>query len=137
MDRWVTHSNRPVAVAALLLVGALLVAACAAPAPAAPAAASGREIVVIGHDTMRFSPETIQVRAGEAVTLTLRNEGVLLHDLATKGASRDAQITNVPGRGRKSAPFRADAPGTYQVLCPQPGHAEAGMVARIVVAASE
>ena len=94
---------------------------------------AGRQLVVSGQDTMRFSPDTLEVRAGEAVTLTLKNDGALLHDLVTKGASEDARITNVPGRGQKSATFRALSAGTYQVVCPQPGHTEAGMVARIVV----
>jgi uncharacterized cupredoxin-like copper-binding protein len=118
-----------------LLLAAISLGGCRAadrPGPAA-AAGAGRELVVVGTDAMRFDPPTIQARAGEAVTLTLKNAGRLPHDLVTRGASQDAVIANVPGGRQKSALFKADAPGTYQLVCPQPGHMEAGMTAQIVV----
>src|SRR5688500_2232260 len=105
---------------ALLLIVAALLMGCTGSAAAGPAG-SGHQIVVSGTDRMRFDPPSVEVRAGETVTLTLKNDGSLLHDLVTQGASRDAAIANVPGGRQKSAPFRADAPGTYRIVCPQPG----------------
>ena len=117
-----------------VLVSLGLTAGCGRAAPAAATgSAEGPVVVVAGTDAMRFTPDTIHVKAGETVTLTFRNDGVLLHDLVTRGATRNAQLTNVAGGRQKSASFLAAAPGTYQVLCTQPGHTEAGMFARIVV----
>jgi uncharacterized cupredoxin-like copper-binding protein len=118
---------------ALLLVAVLPAGCRPADRPPPTAASAERELVVLGTDAMRFSPPSIQVRAGETVRLTLQNDGKLPHDLVTNGANRDAVIANVPGGRQRSALFRADAPGTYQLVCPQPGHAEAGMTAQIVV----
>jgi uncharacterized cupredoxin-like copper-binding protein len=122
---------------ALMLTVALALAGCTAGEAAAPAATSGRHLVVTGTDRMRFDPPSVQVRAGETVTLTLKNDGSLLHDLVTQGASLDAVIASVPGGRQKSAPFRADTPGTYRIVCPQPGHTDAGMVGQVVVTASQ
>jgi plastocyanin len=94
---------------------------------------SGTTIAVGGLDTLRFTPETIQVKAGEAVTIVFRNEGALPHDFVTQGATRNARMVNVGGKQQQQATFLAAEPGTYTVVCSQFGHTEGGMVAKIVV----
>lgn len=89
--------------------------------------------LVVGLDTMRFNPDTISVKAGEPVTISFRNSGVLLHDLISEGADRNVKLANVAGGKQVSGVFQANKPGTYAIVCIQPAHKEAGMVGKIVV----
>jgi plastocyanin len=115
-----------------LLAGALALAGCGGSGDAAAAQNAGPVIVVQGLDTMRFSPDPINVKAGEPITITFKNAGVIAHDLITEGADRNARLVNVGGGRQQSATFLASKPGTYNVVCVQPGHKEAGMVTKIV-----
>jgi plastocyanin len=112
------------------LAGALL-AGCGQPTEAAPPGAPVFEVG--GTDTMRFDPETITVKAGQAVTIAFKNKGVIVHDYVTSGAEKNARLANVLGGREARGVFQANKPGIYQVLCVQPGHREAGMVGKIVV----
>ena len=118
----------------LLLAGGLLVAgavtACGQPTAAAP---SGPAIEIGGTDSMKFDPETITVKAGEAVTIAFKNKGVIVHDYISSGATTNVKLANVLGGREARGVFRANTPGTYQILCVQPGHREAGMVGKIIV----
>lgn len=116
----------------VLLAGALALPACGGPAAGAGGAPT-REIVVTGSDTMRFAPAIVTVAPGEAVTLTFHNQGVIPHDLVTRGAGRDVRLVHVSGGAQQRAVFRANRPGVYEVICTQPGHREAGMVGQVVV----
>ncbi len=116
---------------ALGVVGSLvLLAGCGGSSEAAP---SGPAIEVGGTDTMKFDPETIHVKAGEAVTIAFKNKGMLIHDYITQGAEKNARLSNVLGGREARGVFQASKPGTYTVLCVQPGHKEAGMVGKIIV----
>ena len=123
-----------VAASVLTALAALILAACGGGAGAARSAAP-REVRFTGLDTMRFDPGTATVAAGETVTVTFQNDGVILHDLVTTGAAQDVRLVRVPGGTQQQATFRATRPGTYAVICTQPGHREAGMVGQIVVGA--
>ena len=113
-----------VGAAALVMVGG-----CgeAIPADAGPA------IEIGGSDTMRFDPETITVKAGQPVLIAFTNRGVIVHDYISSGADKNIRLANVLGGRRAQGIFQASRPGTYTVLCVQPGHKEAGMVGKIVV----
>ncbi len=115
-----------------LVFAAVVAGGCANSAVAGDAGAAPGTLVV-GLDTMRFNPETISARAGEPVTITFRNGGVLLHDLITEGADRNVKLANVAGGKQVSGVFQANKPGTYNVVCIQPAHKEAGMVGKVVV----
>jgi len=112
----------------LLIAGA--VTACGQPTAAAP---SGPAIEIGGTDSMKFDPETITVRAGEAVTIAFKNKGVIVHDYISSGATTNVKLANVLGGREARGVFQANNPGTYLILCVQPGHREAGMVGKIVV----
>lgn len=115
-----------------VLAMALLAGACGT-AGAATEGANGPAIVVTGTDTMRFSPDTIQAKAGQPLTINFKNAGLIPHDLITEGATRNVRLVNVlPGRAQ-SGTFVAQQPGEYTFYCSQPGHREAGMVGKIVV----
>jgi uncharacterized cupredoxin-like copper-binding protein len=114
-----------------LAVSSLLLAGCGQGSEAAPA--EGPVINVAGTDTMRFEPETVTVKAGEAVTISFKNKGVIVHDYISQGAERNVKLANVLGGREAQGVFKASKPGTYAVICQQPGHREAGMVGKIVV----
>ena len=112
-----------------LALGAAFVAGCGEPTEAAQEPA----IEIGGTDTMKFDPETITVKAGESVTIAFRNKGVIVHDYISNGATRNVKLANVLGGREARGVFQATKPGTYAVICQQPGHKEAGMVGKIVV----
>ena len=113
-----------------MLAGALFMTGCGQPSEAAP---SGPAIVVDGTDTMKFEPETIHVKAGEAANIVFRNKGVIIHDYISSGAEKNVRLANVLGGREARGVFLATKAGTYTVLCVQPGHKEAGMAGKIVV----
>jgi plastocyanin len=119
---------------AALALTALTLSACGASARAATSGSGApREVRFTGLDTMRFDPGSVAVAPGETVTVTFRNDGVILHDLVTTGATENVRLERVPGGTQQRATFRATRPGAYAVICTQPGHREAGMVGQIVV----
>lgn len=89
----------------------------------------GRELVVTADD-FAFSPAELTVEPGETVNLTLVNEGALPHDLVIP--ELDVRITAAPG-GRVTTGFVARQPGSFQILCTYPGHADAGMTGTLTV----
>ena len=99
----------------------------AVPADAGPA------IEIGGTDAMRFEPETITVKAGQPALIAFKNKGVIVHDYISSGADKNVRLANVLGGREAKGIFQASKPGTYTVLCVQPGHKEAGMVGKIVV----
>ena len=124
----------------LMLMGSLLLsAACAPPPPptaaaaAAPAkpAAPAQEVTITATE-MAFSPTTLEVKAGEPVTLTVKNNGVLEHNWqAVIGG--ETIVVAVQPKQSASRTFTPQAAGTYKVICNVPGHEQAGMVATLVV----
>ena len=118
---------RLLALPALALRLVLIACGEAIPADASPA------IEIGGTDTMRFDPETITVKAGQPVLIAFTNKGVIVHDYISSGADKNIRLANVLGGRRSQGIFQATKPGTYTVLCVQPGHNEAGMVGKIVV----
>jgi uncharacterized cupredoxin-like copper-binding protein len=118
---------------------ALSVAACAGGMVDTPSAAGGsrpaaggadrsvQEVTVVAHDSMRFEPTAVTLEAGRPVRLTLRNEGKIPHDFTlTQGVPRPITLVAAAGESA-SASFTLARPGTYQFVCAQPGHAQAGM----------
>jgi len=97
------------------------------------AAASGPAITITAADTMKFQPDRIEVKAGQPVTIVFKNSGIIAHDFITTGADTNVKLVNVGMGKQQSATFEANKPGTYQFVCNQPGHKEAGMVGTIVV----
>ncbi|NIA25400.1 MAG: hypothetical protein GWP04_07495 [Gammaproteobacteria bacterium] len=87
------------------------------------------EVAVVASE-FRFDPPAITVRSGEAVNLTLVNEGALLHDLTIPALG----VRVVVGPGRLSTIGLTNLPGgEYEILCSVPGHAEAGMIGTLEV----
>ena len=63
--------------------------------------------------------------------LSSRNADPVVHDWMVE-AIPNLDVVARPGQ-TDDAPVRPRPPGTYQVLCSVPGHAEAGMVGTLTV----
>jgi uncharacterized cupredoxin-like copper-binding protein len=93
-----------------------------------------------------YTPSTWTVPAGKEVSIVLQNSGTTAHTWTVmskpvSGSYTSADQANVlfdsgpvaPGSS-KTVSFTAPAtPGTYQVICTQPGHFEAGMAGQLTV----
>lgn len=108
-------------------------AGAATSAPAAKPAGEAQAITVKGLDTLKFDPAEITVKAGVPVKLTLQSTGALVHDWTIKDL--DGKQVQVIAEGGKSnsVEFTPQKAGTYQFVCTQPGHTEAGMVGKLIV----
>ena len=101
------------------------------------------------HATMTefsYTPSTWTVPAGKEVSIVLQNSGTTPHTWTVmskpvSGSYTAADKANIlfdsgvvaPGAS-KTVSFTAPATsGTYQVICIQPGHFEAGMVGQLTV----
>ncbi len=106
-----------------------------------------RSIEIRMNDTMRFSPDTLEVREGETVRLSVHNDGKLPHELVLgtdqeirehaeqmKGGASSGHHDHAGGAAIELAPgqsgelvVRFGKAATLQIACLVPGHYEAGM----------
>jgi nitrite reductase (NO-forming) len=95
-----------------------------------PSARAGTNSIEITLTEMRFSPNRIDARVGQPITVTLVNHGSQRHDFAFPSyempALRGVETSTLPGTTtRLSLTF--DRPGTFTFVCTIPGHAASGM----------
>ena len=112
-----------------------------------------RTIEVQMLDSMRFSPDRIEVRLGETVRFVHRNRGQVMHEfvIGTKkeldehaalmmkfpNMEHDEPYMAHVGPGKKEEiVWTFNRPGEFEFACLIAGHYQAGMVGRIVVAAA-
>jgi plastocyanin len=81
------------------------------PAPPAPPAATTVNITIADFS---FTPNALTVRAGQAVTVSLRNSGAASHTFTITGSANSGTIA---GGFSGSAQFTAAAPGTLSFFC--------------------
>jgi uncharacterized cupredoxin-like copper-binding protein len=105
-----------------------------------PYVASGRAAAGSGRvstrmlDTMKFEPNTFAgVAAGQTVTVDLRNAGGTVHSFVAPSVGAPEKVVVQPGQAGRATFTAPSAPGRYQFWCPEPGHAEAGMVGEVIV----
>jgi uncharacterized cupredoxin-like copper-binding protein len=105
----------------------------AAPRPGAGDNASAQMVAVQASDSLKFEPDSLTVKAGQPVQLTLTNAGQLQHDWSLdQGAAQPVKI--VANAGQTAAgTFTIQQPGTYTFMCSVPGHAAAGMKGTLTV----
>ena len=105
-------------------------------------------------DTMRFTPDKIDVRQGDTVKIVMKNSGKQMHELVigTKKELEEhaALMVKFPTM-EHSEPYMAhvapgktgeiiwtfNKPGNFDFACLIAGHYQAGMVGKITVAASK
>ena len=119
---------------------------------AGDAKAAKRSVEFKMSDTMRFTPDRLDVKRGETLKLVIRNEGRMLHEfvLGTKAELDEhaALMVKFPGM-EHDEPYMAHVPpgktgqivwtfnraGDFDFACLIAGHYQAGMVGKIKVAA--
>lgn len=130
-----------------IVIGAALLAACS----------SGQEPLEVTLQTaeFRFDPSSVEVAAGQQVTITMENVGTVEHDFviqeipveqsaagsepATPGHTMDEmEVEPAVHMGAMagmsdSVSFVPTKPGSYEFFCAIPGHKEAGMVGTLIV----
>ncbi|GAB3758819.1 cupredoxin family protein [Ramlibacter monticola] len=110
-----------------------------------------RTIELTMSDNMRFTPDHIEVRQGETVRLVARNAGKVMHELVLgtrkeldEHAAMMAKFPSMehdepymahvgPGKSRELV-WTFNRAGEFDFACLIPGHYQAGMVGRVVVA---
>jgi plastocyanin len=116
-----------VAAVVLLALAGVLVAACQSQSAAGPKTVE----ITVATTEFKFNPDTITVKVGDHVKVTLDNtKGTLKHTMKQPDLNIDAAVE----AGQKSTfEFTATKAGTFDFTCDVPGHKDAGMVGKIVV----
>lgn len=78
----------------------------------------------------KFTPNTLDVTKGTPVTIHIQNTGALPHTFTLPAWGVNHVIN--PGTSA-TVHFTPSATGTYYWYCAEPGHAQLGMVGKIVV----
>lgn len=100
-------------------------------APMAPSpTVAGATLVVMQGTTPKFEPNTFTVKAGQPFTIQLTANDAE-HDLSIRGV--EGHVHALAGT-TVSGGFQIEQPGTYEFVCDQPGHADAGMRGTITAA---
>ena len=98
-----------------------------------------------------FQPSQFTVPVGQEITVSTRNNGIVVHNFVimklgtTAGSTfEDEDEPNVywkvemPSGGSTTTSFTAPTePGEYEVICSTQGHIASGMVGKLVVVAGE
>jgi nitrite reductase (NO-forming) len=92
-------------------------------AAAAPAANLPTSISITASE-FKFSPTSLQVPAGQKISITLDNKGAVEHDLTIQSAG--FTLLAKPGQSATKE-FTFDKPGVFDFICSIPGHKDAGM----------
>lgn len=104
-----------------IAIGACTPAPAVVPAPAGPAVVR----VDVAMTEFAFSQTLIDVPAGAVLTIALRNDGKVDHDLVIEQLK--VRLLLRAGASTVSAPVTVPA-GIYEVHCSIPTHKELGMV---------
>jgi uncharacterized cupredoxin-like copper-binding protein len=96
------------------------------PAAEAPA---GSKITVAAKE-FSFDPARLTLKAGQAATIVLRNNGSIEHDITISDAG--FKLT-VPGNNTGEKSVTVAKPGTYEFHCSVAGHRDAGMKGELTV----
>lgn len=79
-----------------------------------------------------FEPAELTIEAGRSVAVTLTNAGEVEHEWELIGDDGSAIAHAHAGVGDEATVvFTLDEPGTYEVRCTIPGHAEEGMIGKV------
>jgi Cu+-exporting ATPase len=92
---------------------------------------AGAVTIDVRASDVRFTPDEVRVRSGQVIVIRFTNDDPVFHDWEVDGvANVDAGAR--PGQTQRIR-FSIDRPGTYEIRCTVDGHADAGMVGRLVV----
>lgn len=121
----------PGGIAALLPLSVLLLQPGCAGTPEVPERAlgpPGHPAIVLTAKSFSFTPETIQARAGDELTLEVDNISGSDHNLTIETpGGRTLRSVDLPARERITVKVRLKEAGTYPFYCEQPYHSTLGM----------
>jgi|SRR5450830_11736 len=111
-----------------------------------------RIVKVDMNDNMRFTPDKLQVKAGDTIKFVVSNSGKLKHEMVFGSAAQlqahnaamlknpemehadDSQVSVAPGHSGELI-WQFSQAGIVNFACLQPGHYDAGMKGSVTVAA--
>jgi len=95
-----------------------------------PDAAGGGAKIDVTAKGLKFDPTALTAKAGQAVTIVLKNDDTIEHDFSVSDAG--FKLVARPSGSAQKVLTLAKA-GTYQFHCSVPGHEAAGMKGQITV----
>lgn len=121
---------------------------------AGEAKAVKRTVTLTMSDTMRFTPDVINVKQGETIKLVIKNGGAMLHELVIgtpqvleehaalmvkfpKMEHDEPYMAHVASGQRSDLIWTFNRAGDFDFACLIAGHFQAGMVGKIHVAAAK
>ncbi len=121
----------------LAAVALLVLAGCGG--PSAPGGAQAGAVVIEASD-FKFSPDKLELKVNQPVTIAFKNTGTVLHDLMIQGlriqiGNETKDILHVEADPGKEATvtFTPLDTGEFTIFCDVPGHRELGMTGTVVV----
>jgi len=92
---------------------------------------SAQQTITVRAKEFGFEPSTIKVKAGQKVTLVLKNAGSIVHNLAIKELG--VKTATIRAGDTYSLEFTPQRTGRFTFVCTLRGHANRGMVGTLVV----
>ncbi len=115
----------------VLALAATLIVACGGGGTAGSGSSSGAQTVTLtAGDDLKWSPTTLNLKAGQAYTISLVNNGKLDHSFVVPDLNVKVQM---PAGKTVQTNLTVQKAGSYQFVCDVPGHKEAGMVGTLTV----
>ena len=110
-----------------------------------------RTVAVSMSDQMRFDPAEVRVKVGETVRLVASNHGAVLHEMVLGTMDElkehaalmkkfpnmehdEPNMAHVKPGGKEEIVWQFTKPGEFYFACLVPGHFEAGMIGKVIVA---
>jgi plastocyanin len=99
-----------------------------------------RVVHILALPSLRFSPATVRVQAGETIEFQVTTVGPTVHEFMVGPAAAVAadeegtpEIADIAMMETRSLTYTFDGSGPYAFACHAPGHYEAGMTGTIVI----
>jgi len=106
-------------------------------------------VIDVSLKNLRFTPNRMEVAAGQTVRINVANMDGTEHDMLVEGlriekvgdamgahhagATADMLVVHTMANENGSITFRTEQKGTYRFYCTLPGHKDAGMVGEMTV----
>lgn len=100
------------------------------------AGGGARGQITISMTEMRFTPNRIDAKVGQTISIRVVNNGAQRHDLAFPALqmpSLQGVETNLAPGESTTITLKFDRQGVHEFICTLPGHAVAGMTGAVYV----
>ncbi len=124
-------SRRSLFLVAAIAMVALFAVACGGGASTGGGGGGNALNVTVTNTEFKFDPSNIEAKAGQTINLTVVNKGSIRHTWVLPAAN--VKVVIEPGQTLTKSFNAPSAPGTYDIVCDEAGHKEAGMVGKLVV----